>query len=51
MLQVFFNKIIFDKLEYLKTGAISTQNENVKSGAISNIYKGGICTSKNIIFI
>lgn len=41
------NKIIFDKLEYLKTGAISTQKENIKSGAVSNIYKGGICTQNS----
>jgi hypothetical protein len=41
------DKIIFDKLEYLKTGAISTHKENVKSGAYSTIYKGGICTQKD----
>ncbi len=41
------DKIIFDKLEYLKTGAISTHKENVKTGAYSNIYKGGICTQKD----
>lgn len=40
------DKIIFDKLEYLKNGAISTHKENVKSGAISTIYKGGNCTQK-----
>jgi len=40
------DKIVFDQLEYIKTGAISTHKENVKSGAISNIYKGGICTQK-----
>lgn len=38
------DKIIFDKLEYLKSGAVSTHKRNVKSGAISSIYKGGICT-------
>jgi hypothetical protein len=40
------DKIIFDKLEYLKNGAISKHRENTKSGAYSNIYKGGICTQK-----
>lgn len=40
------DKIIFDKLEYLKTGAISTHKENVKTGAVSNMYKDGICTEK-----
>ena len=38
------DKIILNKLEFLKSGAISTHSKNIKSGAISNIYKGGICT-------
>lgn len=40
------DKIIFKKLEFLKSGAISTHSRNIKSSAISNIYKGGICTKK-----
>jgi hypothetical protein len=40
-------KIIFDKLEFLKEGAYSTPNEIIKEGAYSNIDKGGICTQKN----
>jgi hypothetical protein len=36
-------KIILDKLQTLKKGAISTPKENIKKGAISTIYKGGIC--------
>jgi len=42
------DKIVSDKLEFLKTGAISTHNNNIKTGAISNIYKGGICTTSEI---
>lgn len=46
------DKIVFDKLEFLKTGATSQHNENIKSGAISPIFKGRICTqndNRNII--
>lgn len=39
-------KIIYDKLEFLKEGAYSTPNENIKEGAYSTIYKDGICTQK-----
>jgi len=39
-------KIILDKLQTLKKGAISTPKENIKKGAISTIYKGGICNLK-----
>jgi hypothetical protein len=56
------DKIIFDKLEYLKTsailphnenvkylgtGAISPHNENIKSGAILHVYKGRNCTKND----
>jgi hypothetical protein len=37
-------KIIFDKLKFLKEGAYSTPKENINKGAYSNIYKDGICT-------
>ena len=37
-------KIIFNKLEILKEGAIFTPATKVKEGAISSIYKGRICT-------
>lgn len=39
-------KIIFDKLEFLKLGAYSTPNQNMIKGAYSTIYKDGICTQK-----
>lgn len=41
-------KIIFDKLETLKEGAISTTSQKVKEGAVSTIYINGICTPKQI---
>jgi hypothetical protein len=41
-------KIIFDKLETLKEGAISTTPQKVKEGAVSTIYINGICTPKQI---
>ena len=34
-------KIIFDKLEYLKSGAVSTPQLNIKSGAVSSIIYSG----------
>jgi hypothetical protein len=37
-------KIIFDKLEYLKSGAVSTPHINIKSGADSSIIYSGIGT-------
>lgn len=37
-------KIIFDKLEILKKGAISKPKENIQKGAISNLYNSGIRT-------
>ena len=40
--------IIFDKLEFLKKGAISTTNTKVKKGADSNLYNSGICNQKQI---
>lgn len=43
-------KIIFDKLEYLKSGAVSTPQINIKSGAVSSIIYSGIGTQyKNTI--
>lgn len=39
-------KIIFDKLEILKKGAISNPKEIIKKGAISNLYNNGICNLK-----
>jgi hypothetical protein len=43
-------KIIFDKLEYLKSGAVSTPQINIKSGAVSSIIYSGIGTQyKNSI--
>ncbi|MFV8352015.1 hypothetical protein [Flavobacterium sp. XS2P14] len=43
-------KIIYDKLEYLKSGAVSTPNKNIKSGAVSSIIYSGIGTQyKNAI--
>ena len=39
-------KIIFDKLEILKKGAISNPKEIIKKGAISNLYNNGICILK-----
>jgi hypothetical protein len=51
-LKTILTKIISDKLEYLKSGYISTQNdtkikvvENSKSGYHSNIYKDGNVTT------
>lgn len=41
-------KIIFDKLVFLKKGAISTPNTKTKKGADSTIYKDGICTQKQL---
>jgi hypothetical protein len=45
-------KIIWEKIEYLKTGYVSTENETItkpsennKSGYISNIYKDGNVTT------
>ena len=40
--------IIFEKLEFLKKGAISTTNTKVKKGADSNLYNSGICNPKEI---
>ena len=37
-------KIIFEKLELLKKGAISTPQENIKKGAISKLYNSRIRT-------
>jgi hypothetical protein len=37
-------KIIFEKLEYLKSGAVSTPHINIKSGAVSSIIYNGIST-------
>jgi len=43
-------KIIFDKLEYLKSGAVSTPQLNIKSSAVSSIIYSGIGTQyKNTI--
>ena len=38
------SKIIFDKLELIKKGAISPPKEIVKKGADSQLYNRGICT-------
>ena len=43
-------KIIYDKLEYLKSGAVTTPYKNIKSGAVSSIIYSGIGTQyKNAI--
>lgn len=47
-LKIQLEKIIFDKLELLKKGAISTPKENIKKGAISTVYINGICTLQEI---
>lgn len=41
-------KIIFEKLELLKKGAISTPQENIKKGAISTLYNSRICTLNKV---
>ncbi|RTY94328.1 hypothetical protein EKL32_11260 [Flavobacterium sp. GSN2] len=41
-------KIIIEKLEVLKRGAISTPKENSKKGAISTVYIDGNCTLNEI---
>jgi hypothetical protein len=38
------SKIVFDKLELLKAGAISQPKNKIKKGAISQVYIGGMCT-------
>jgi hypothetical protein len=42
-------KIIIEKLEYLKKGAISHTKENNKKGAISHVIYRGNCTQYNLI--
>jgi hypothetical protein len=41
-------KIIFDKLELLKKGAVSQPNSEIKKGAISQLYNKGICTQNKV---
>ena len=44
-------KIIFDKLELLKKGAISPPQNKSKKGAISPLYNRGICTQNKTIIV
>jgi hypothetical protein len=41
-------QIIFDKLELLKKGAYSQHKNQIKKGAISQLYNKGICTYNEI---
>jgi hypothetical protein len=42
-------QIIFDKLELLKKGAYSQHKNQIKKGAISQLYNKGICTYKSTV--